>query len=160
MSTPPDAEILKPELPLNPRTPKLLSCWKEIAAYLGRGVRTVQRYERQHALPVRRPVPDKKRIVLAIPAELAAWAHERQIAVGSGASQTSGAAGTGARVARIRCSRAQLAASRARLQRELDTLRSNQITMAAMLNPPGQRQTGKAQILSNDRNRSRATARR
>ncbi len=31
----------------------VLNSWKEIACYLGRGVRTVQRYERDLGLPVR-----------------------------------------------------------------------------------------------------------
>jgi len=35
--------------------PQILSGWKEIANYLGKGVRTVQRYERYMGLPVRRP---------------------------------------------------------------------------------------------------------
>jgi hypothetical protein len=33
----------------------LLSCWKDIATYMGSGVRTVQRWEEQASLPVRRP---------------------------------------------------------------------------------------------------------
>src|SRR3984885_5284611 len=33
----------------------VLSSWKDIAKYLGKGVRTVQRWERQLGLPVRRP---------------------------------------------------------------------------------------------------------
>ena len=35
--------------------PAALSCWKDIARYLGKGVRTVQRWERDFGLPVRRP---------------------------------------------------------------------------------------------------------
>jgi len=35
--------------------PSLLTCWKDIARYLGKGVRTVQRWERNFDLPVRRP---------------------------------------------------------------------------------------------------------
>ena len=35
--------------------PRLLTCWKDIANYLGKGVRTVQRWEREYGLPVRRP---------------------------------------------------------------------------------------------------------
>ena len=31
-----------------------LDSWKEIAAYLGRGIRTVQRWEREEGLPVHR----------------------------------------------------------------------------------------------------------
>ncbi len=137
MTEPPSVETLKKYLRPDPRPPQVLSCWKEIAAYLGMGVRTVQRYEREYALPIRRPATHNKRIVLAIPAELAAWAHERQVTANSGASQKSGAPQTSARVDRIRCSRAQLAASRVRLQREVDTLRRNQITMMAMLSRPG-----------------------
>jgi hypothetical protein len=33
----------------------VLSCWKDIAQYMGKGVRTVQRWEQELALPVRRP---------------------------------------------------------------------------------------------------------
>lgn len=33
----------------------VLSSWKDIASYLGKGVRTVQRWERHLGLPVRRP---------------------------------------------------------------------------------------------------------
>jgi hypothetical protein len=49
-----------------------LSSWKEIADYLGKGVRTVQRWEKQFALPVRRPFP-QSRTVFAIPSELDDW---------------------------------------------------------------------------------------
>jgi hypothetical protein len=34
----------------------VLSSWKDIAQYLGKGVRTVQRWERHLGLPVRRPI--------------------------------------------------------------------------------------------------------
>ncbi len=51
----------------------VLSSWKEIASYLGKGVRTVQRWERELDLPVRRPKPNEKQIVLAFPEELDAW---------------------------------------------------------------------------------------
>jgi len=47
--------------------------WKEIANYLGKGVRTVQRYERALRLPVRRPAGKAKGSVLAIKAELDLW---------------------------------------------------------------------------------------
>src|ERR1035441_3364214 len=36
-----------------------LDSWKEVAAYLKRGARTVQRWEREKALPVHRLRPDK-----------------------------------------------------------------------------------------------------
>lgn len=55
----------------------ILGSWKEIAAYLGKGVRTVQRYEMKCALPVRRPPTHDKRIVMALTGELDAWASRR-----------------------------------------------------------------------------------
>ena len=55
------------------RLPRNLSGWKDIATYLGKGVRTVQRYERDLQLPVRRPVGRAKGSVIAIRSELDAW---------------------------------------------------------------------------------------
>lgn len=52
---------------------KLLNSWKEIAAYVGRGVRTVQRYELELALPVRRPAGTSRSSVMAFTDELDAW---------------------------------------------------------------------------------------
>ena len=52
---------------------QFLSGWKEIATYLGKGVRTVQRYERELGLPVRRPAGRTTGSVLATKAELDAW---------------------------------------------------------------------------------------
>ena len=53
--------------------PQFLSGWKEIAQYLGKGVRTVQRYERELGLPVRRPAGKSTGSVVATKAELDAW---------------------------------------------------------------------------------------
>lgn len=53
----------------------VLGSWKEIANYLGKGVRTVQRWERCNALPVHRPSGSRKGVVLAFPAELDKWAR-------------------------------------------------------------------------------------
>ena len=50
-----------------------LDSWKEIAAYLGRGVRTVQRWEREEGLPVHRLAHEKRGTVYARREELAAW---------------------------------------------------------------------------------------
>ena len=52
---------------------EILSGWKEIANYLGKGVRTVQRYERELGLPVRRPVGHVGSSVIATKAELDGW---------------------------------------------------------------------------------------
>jgi len=53
--------------------PQFLSGWKEIGNYLGKGVRTVQRYERQMGLPVRRPAGKARGSVVAVIAELDGW---------------------------------------------------------------------------------------
>jgi hypothetical protein len=50
-----------------------LASWKEIANYLGKGVRTVQRWERTIGLPVRRPAAGNSSIVLAYTAEIDEW---------------------------------------------------------------------------------------
>jgi hypothetical protein len=55
-----------------------LQSWKEIAAYLKRGVRTAQRWERSAGLPVRRPrAGDIKNPVFAFPEEIEQWLHSR-----------------------------------------------------------------------------------
>lgn len=51
----------------------LLTSWKEIANYLGKGVRTVQRWEVTLGLPVRRPDKSAYGIVQATREELDAW---------------------------------------------------------------------------------------
>jgi len=53
--------------------PQFLSGWKDIANYLGKGVRTVQRYERHMGLPVRRPAGKPRGSVVATKAEIDAW---------------------------------------------------------------------------------------
>ncbi|MFP5228640.1 MAG: hypothetical protein ACLGXA_13530 [Acidobacteriota bacterium] len=55
----------------------ILTSWKEIGQYLGKGVRTVQRWEREAGLPVRRRGEPPRGAVLAIPAELDEWARSR-----------------------------------------------------------------------------------
>jgi len=50
-----------------------LDSWKEVAAYLKRGARTVQRWEREKGLPVHRLRPDKLGSVFAFKSELDAW---------------------------------------------------------------------------------------
>src|SRR5579863_4012048 len=57
------------------RTPRIeiFSGWKDIASYMGKGVRTVQRYERELKLPIRRPAGKTKGAVLAFKAEIDSW---------------------------------------------------------------------------------------
>jgi hypothetical protein len=52
---------------------EILSGWKEIANHLGKGVRTVQRYERELGLPIRRPAGKSRGSVVATAGELDAW---------------------------------------------------------------------------------------
>lgn len=51
----------------------VLGSWKEIAAYLGKSVRTVQRWERNLGMPIRRPAAHNQGIVIAIPTDLDEW---------------------------------------------------------------------------------------
>src|ERR1044072_5870200 len=70
-----------------------LDSWKEIAAHLGRRVRTVQRWEREEGLPVRRHAHRRRRTVYAWSDELDTWFNGRQGAPGVGASAAAGAGG-------------------------------------------------------------------
>ena len=56
-----------------------LDSWKEIAVFLGRGVRTVQRWERTEHLPVRRHLHLKRGSVYAFASELSDWQSARQL---------------------------------------------------------------------------------
>ncbi|MBI1738797.1 MAG: tetratricopeptide repeat protein, partial [Acidobacteria bacterium] len=58
-----------------------LESWKEIAAYLRREVRTVQRWEKRESLPVHRHVHDKLGSVYAFKSELDAWWVSRRAEV-------------------------------------------------------------------------------
>ena len=51
----------------------LLTCWKDIANYLGKGVRTVQRWEQWYGLPVRRPNGTRAKGAIARTGDLKAW---------------------------------------------------------------------------------------
>ena|SRR5947209_15443463 len=52
---------------------ELLNSWKEIATYLNRGVRTVQRWEVELGLPVRRPRAKNRSAVIAMRSEIDEW---------------------------------------------------------------------------------------
>jgi TolB-like protein/Flp pilus assembly protein TadD len=61
-----------------------LESWKEIAAYLDRDVRTVQRWEKAEGLPVHRHLHDKQGSVFALRAEVDLWLAGRRLPPGSG----------------------------------------------------------------------------
>lgn len=70
-----------PDLPSDPPTAPSgdrLESWKEIAAYMRRDVKTVQRWERREAMPVHRHLHDKLGSVYAFRSELDAWARNRR----------------------------------------------------------------------------------
>lgn len=55
-----------------------LTSWKEVAAYLGREVRTVQRWEKRERLPVHRHHHERSGTIYAFKAELDAWLQARR----------------------------------------------------------------------------------
>ena len=73
--------MAKPEerIPENAASAKRLDSWKEIASFLGRGIRTVQRWEREEGLPVHRLAHAQRGSVFADPKELSAWWESRQV---------------------------------------------------------------------------------
>jgi len=80
----------------------VLTSWKEIAAYLGKSIRTVQRWERELGLPVRRPDLRRSGIVLADPAELDSWLHRQTtLPVQEGAQPANGDGETRLKAARV-----------------------------------------------------------
>jgi len=56
-----------------------LDSWKEIASYLKRDVRTVQRWEKTEGLPVHRHLHEKQGTVYAFRSEIDEWARERTL---------------------------------------------------------------------------------
>ena len=56
-----------------PSSNQELNSWKEIASHLERGVRTVQRWESELGLPVRRTGRGKRGAVYALVSELDLW---------------------------------------------------------------------------------------
>jgi CheY-like chemotaxis protein/predicted DNA-binding transcriptional regulator AlpA len=58
---------------------RILHSWKEIAAYLGRGVRTIQRYETQLGFPIRRPARKDRSAVMAFTDEIDQWLNRAPV---------------------------------------------------------------------------------
>jgi len=61
------------------RVSETLQSWKEIACYMKRGVRTVQRWESTSSLPVRRHGAGNRSPVFAFPSEIDHWMRTRRI---------------------------------------------------------------------------------
>jgi tetratricopeptide (TPR) repeat protein len=68
----------QPSAPEGARVNERLDSWKEIAAYLQRDVRTVQRWERREALPVHRHFHDQRGSIYAYRSELESWRKGRR----------------------------------------------------------------------------------
>jgi hypothetical protein len=54
----------------------ILNSWKEIALYIGRAVRTVQRWEGECHLPIHRPRGKKRSPVFALSSEIDRWLED------------------------------------------------------------------------------------
>lgn len=86
---------------------RMLTSWKDIADYLGKSIRTVQRWERELGLPVRRPAVKQRGVVIALPEELDGWIHAMPTAALAQAAEPSNvvsmstAAGSGAPMGRV-----------------------------------------------------------
>jgi TolB-like protein/Tfp pilus assembly protein PilF len=74
----PDTPFAPGKLSEPPSNEPRLESWGEIATYLRRDIRTVQRCEHLHGLPVRRLVIGKQGQVYAFRSELDAWVRKRQ----------------------------------------------------------------------------------
>src|ERR1700741_3947215 len=113
----------------NPVAPHVLSGWKEIACYLGKGVRTVQRYEVELGLPVRRPAGKSCGSVVATKAELDAWVSASPIRDEYHLTRVTASLATSAgediknSVLEMRTLRCQMADLRAELRKSLELLR-------------------------------------
>lgn len=108
--------------------PKFLAGWKEIANYLDKGVRTVQRYEREMGLPVRRPAGKSRAAVVATKAELDAWVDASPLRhtlslTRPAIEQATFAAEIGRRVEEMRRLSAQMRKLRSELKESVSDLR-------------------------------------
>jgi len=67
----------------------ILNGWKEIAAYFGRSVRSVQRWESELALPIHRLKTAEGQTVYATRQELDDWRRGRDITAGQAPARES-----------------------------------------------------------------------
>ncbi len=58
---------------------KMLSSWKELAQFFGKGVRPVQRWEKTLDLPIHRPPGAPSNVVLARVSDLEDWMHRGSV---------------------------------------------------------------------------------
>jgi hypothetical protein len=77
-----DSLVLLAPRPETDHSIGVLTSWKDIAHFLGKGTRTVQRWEKEFGLPVRRPKRGTKSSVLAIPSEINRWVRSQGLSKG------------------------------------------------------------------------------
>ena len=80
---------------------RILNSWKEIASYLGRGVRTLQRYEEKLGLPVHRPSGRERSAVVAFADELERWLRNAPSRNGAHSTPTNGDSAVGPELSEI-----------------------------------------------------------
>lgn len=123
------------------QTPEILSGWKSIARHLGMGVRTVQRYERQMGLPIRRPAGKLRGAVLATKSELDAWVaaspirESFQLAKQVSEAPTQDVIALKNRIEQMGVLRDQMAALRNELRESMRSLRNSIENMRGDLRP-------------------------
>src|SRR5437588_5405973 len=109
----------------------VLNSWKEIAEYVGRGVRTLQRWEQFYGFPVHRPAGNHKSAVFAVPAEVDEWLRTRPMHM---QNETNGSAGASeeleSELVTLRAVVKDLAARMERIERELQAFKTPQSTGA------------------------------
>jgi predicted DNA-binding transcriptional regulator AlpA len=106
-------------LVLDRKITSVLTSWKEISHYVGKGVRTVQRWESEFGFPVRRIKPGRKSVVLAIPTEIDAWVQAQQFPDGQLDSVESERAAFFRTVRELRSEIRELKLENRQLQRQL-----------------------------------------
>ncbi len=110
----------------------ILNSWKEIAIYLNRGVRTVQRWEAELGMPVRRPRGRGRSAVIAVRTELDHWIKSCPLEDGVELKSRGTACSLSPLIAQLRTStlqlhqlRSQIIDSRAQLVIALSQLAAN-----------------------------------
>jgi hypothetical protein len=93
----------------------ILSGWKDIARYLGCGVRTAQRWE-DKGLPIRRPIPGRRSHVVTTSEQLDSWARDGVFFRSENLDRL-------ANIQRARELRAEIQRTRQTLHQKLDELR-------------------------------------
>jgi len=102
---------------------EILNSWKEIAAYLGRGQRTVQRWERELGLPAHRPRGKERSAVFAIRSEVDQWLASTPVSLLS--------RGTGATAEMLQARLLKLQKETKRVEAEIQRLRLQKNTQKA-----------------------------